>query len=87
MNNLHPISESHRPLRGTTLDLISQGSKHCLVLDTPFHLAHTDIPFDQVHYFSNLDTIYPEMLLQELRKECIRLQRHHAWSASTSTST
>ena len=60
MNNLHTISESHRPLRGTTLDLISQGSKHCLVLDTPFHLAHTDIPFDQVHYFSNLDTIYPD---------------------------
>ena len=61
MNNLHPISESTRPLRGTTRDLIEQGNKHCLVLDTPFHLPDTDVPFDQINYFKNIDTIYPDV--------------------------
>ncbi len=52
--------------------LIKNNNKKLLIIETPFHLAHSDVPFDQVIYFKNIVKTF-EHLLPDIKNGKIKI--------------
>ena len=68
MNNIIPATDLYRPLRdlirdqGLIRQLINQGNKKCLVMDTPYNRPDANgVPFDQITHFEQLDQIHSDI--------------------------
>jgi len=78
MNNIIPTTDLYRPLRdlirdqGLIRQLINQGNKKCLVMDTPYNRPDANgVPFDQITHFEQLDQIHsdiwPDVITGEIK--------------------